>query len=52
MLSEQAIKKFAAIYQSEFGVQLSFEEATDKATALIRLFKLILDDSKGESDAR
>lgn len=41
MLSEQAIKEFQAIYKKEFGEDISYAEASEKGTKLIRLFKII-----------
>lgn len=34
----QAIEEFKAIYKEEFGVELSDEEATEKAQGLLQLF--------------
>jgi len=42
MLNETQIKEFIQIYQEEFGVVLSLEEATEKATSVFNLFKTLL----------
>jgi len=42
MLSKQAIEEFKEIYFNKFGQRLSIEEATKKATNLIRLYKSVL----------
>lgn len=41
MLTETDIKKFQAIYQSEFGVSISAEEAREKGTKLFVLMSHI-----------
>jgi len=40
-LSKQAIADFQKIYLLEFGVELSNQDASEKAIKLLRLFKLI-----------
>jgi len=42
MLSKKAIKEFREIYHQEFGAWLSVAEATEKATQLFGLFKVLL----------
>ncbi len=39
---KQAIEEFEAIYQKEFGVELSDEEATTKAQSLLQLFDCLI----------
>ncbi len=41
MLSNQAIAEFKALYKSCYGVPLTNEEAFEKATSLIRLYKAV-----------
>lgn len=41
MLSKDAIEEFKAIYKKEFGEDISDEEALEKGTELINLFKVI-----------
>ena len=41
MLSKQAIQEFKQIWRSEYSQGLSDEEALEKATKLIGLFKAI-----------
>lgn len=41
MLSKKAIDEFKAIYKKEFNEDLSYEEALEKGTKLINLFKVI-----------
>lgn len=40
MLPEESLREFKEIYQKEFGILLSDEEATEKATALLNVFKV------------
>lgn len=40
-LTDQDITKFQALYQSEFSMEISREEAYEKGIKLIRLVKLI-----------
>ena len=40
-LSPDAIKDFKAIYLKEYGVELSDEEAEDKAQRLLRFFRAV-----------
>ena len=41
MLSEQDINKFKKIYHKQYGIRLSKQEAFEKASQLINLFKAI-----------
>ncbi len=50
MLSKQAIEEFQEIYFNKFGQRLSVEEATKKATNLIRLYKSILRPSSHDGE--
>ena len=42
MLPKQAIDEFKQIYLEEEGIVLSDEEATEKATALLGVFKILI----------
>jgi hypothetical protein len=42
MLEKQAIKEFKQIYFEENGIELSDEEATEKALSVFNFFKVIL----------
>lgn len=42
MLSKQAIEEFTDIYLKEFGLELSFKEASEQALNLLRLYKTIV----------
>jgi hypothetical protein len=46
MISEKAVQEFRDLYKAEFGIELSLEEATDKANNLIGLYKVVLGDEK------
>ena len=57
MLNQKAIAEFKQIYQEEFRVLLSNEEATEKATLVLNLFKVLFKsplltkgDGKGENE--
>jgi hypothetical protein len=39
--TKEAVAEFKEIYKKEFGVELSDEEATSKATGLLNLFDII-----------
>ena len=43
MPSKQAIAEFQAIYQNRYGITLSDDEAFEKATSLLRLYKTVLE---------
>ena len=42
MLSKQAIEEFQEIYFKTYGEELSFVEATEQATQMIQLYKVVL----------
>jgi len=42
MLSEQAIKEFQEIYLKTYGEELPFAQATEQATQMIQLYKVVL----------
>ncbi len=44
VLPEEAIKEFIQIYKKNFGVELTFQEATDKATRVFLFFKMLLEE--------
>lgn len=41
MLPKKAIEEFKKIYKKSYGVELSDEEATDKANRLVNLYKAV-----------
>ncbi|MFA5208389.1 MAG: hypothetical protein WC428_07150 [Candidatus Paceibacterota bacterium] len=41
MISEKALKEYKAIYKKEYGINLSDKEATEQATKLLSLMKVI-----------
>lgn len=41
-LPEEAIKEFIQIYKRNFGVELTLQEATDKATRVYLFFQMLL----------
>ncbi len=49
MLSEQAVEEFRTIYRNQYGIELSFADATKQANNLIRLYKTVLPPLKYES---
>jgi hypothetical protein len=42
MLSKQAVEEFQEIYLKTYGEELSFAEATQQATQIIQLYKVVL----------
>jgi len=46
MLPKKAIEEFKKIYKKSYGVELSDEEATDKANRLVNLYKAVYLDDK------
>ena len=44
MLPKRAIEEFKKIYKKSYGVELSGEEATDKANRLVNLYKAVYSD--------
>ena len=45
MLSKQAIEEFQKIYLSEYGEELTFEQAAIKAESFLRFYKAIVKTS-------
>ena len=43
MLSKQAIEEFQKLYQETFGTELSFAEATEQASQLLKFYKIVLE---------
>lgn len=43
-LLQQAVREFKEIYKEEFEVELSDQEATEKAIALLQLFQSLTND--------
>lgn len=46
MLPKKAIEEFKKIYKKSYEVELSDEEATDKANRLVNLYKAVYSDDK------
>ena len=46
MLPKKAIEEFKKIYKKSYGVELSDEEAVDKANRLVNLYKAVYSDEK------
>jgi aldehyde:ferredoxin oxidoreductase len=46
MLPKKAIEEFKKIYKKSYGVELSDEEATDKANRLVNLYRAVYSDDK------
>lgn len=44
MLPKKAILEFIAIYRRSYGVELSFEQARDRAERLVKLYKSVYSD--------
>src|SRR3989344_1434877 len=44
MLPQKAVEEFKKIYKKSYGVELSDEEATDKANRLVNLYKAVYSD--------
>ena len=42
MISKESLEKFKVIYQEQFKATLTYEEATQMATDLINLMKVLL----------
>ena len=43
MPSSQAISEFKALYQTRYGIALSDDDAFERATSLLRLYKTVLE---------
>lgn len=41
MISQEALEEFKAIYKKQFGIDLSDQDALEKATKLLTLMKLV-----------
>jgi len=41
MLSQQAVFEFQQIYKKNFGLEISFDEANEKARKFLELFKIV-----------
>lgn len=41
MLSHEAILEYQQIYKQEFGIELSYELANEKASEFLRLLKIL-----------
>lgn len=41
MLSKEAILEYQQIYKNEFGIELSYDLATEKAAEFLRLFRIL-----------
>jgi hypothetical protein len=44
MLPKKAIEEFKKIYKKSYGVELSDEDAADKANRLVNLYKAVYSD--------
>ena len=44
MLPKKAILEFQTIYKRSYGVELSYEQAEDRANRLVKLYKSIYSD--------
>jgi aldehyde:ferredoxin oxidoreductase len=42
MLSTEAIEKYRKIYKAEFGVDLTFEEASEQAQRFLNLARIVM----------
>ncbi len=41
MISQEALEEFKAIYKNQFGIELSDQDALEKATKLLTLMKAV-----------
>lgn len=41
MISRKSLRKFQELYKKEFGIELSNEEALEKAVRLIELYRFV-----------
>ena len=46
MLPKKAVEEFKKIYKKSYGVELSDEEAADKANRLVNLYKAVYSDEE------
>ena len=44
MISEEGLQEFMQIYREEYGIDLSRQEATEKASLFLSFVKAILDE--------
>lgn len=49
MISIEGLEEFKQIFFEEFGVELSNEEALEKALPVLNLVKTLIDNKKGEA---
>ena len=50
MPSKQAIDEFKGLYQLKYGITLSDQEAFEKASSLLSLYKTIIKKNENEQD--
>lgn len=46
MVSEAGLAKFKALYQQEFGIELTKEELIEKANRILNLYKAVYQSKK------
>ena len=51
MVSNEILEKFKKLYQAKFNISLSDEEATQMATNLVNLMKVLLQPEPKESNS-
>ena len=44
MLSDEAVKEFQKLYKAQFGIELTWQDAAEKALRLLRLYKVVCRD--------
>lgn len=44
----KAVEEFRTIYQEEFGIEMSMEEAAEKAQGLLQLFDCLTQETEKE----
>lgn len=49
-IPEQAISEFQQLYSAYFGIELSFEEAKERAEDFLGYFRLIITPDKEQDD--
>lgn len=52
MLAHEAIEEFKRLYEKEYGITLSSEEASRRARALINLYREVCVGGSGESKTK
>jgi len=51
-LSDKSIEKYRAIHKNNFGEEISFEEAREQGTNLVRFIELLIEwDSKDNGNS-